>query len=145
MLAPLRSAILPALTGADVTYSGTASIQTSAPAPAQSAVSRPPTSQKLRVRRSAFLPEWAIPPRVLLVDDNEVNRRMSGKFFADVWVYDRCCCGGGFQFDIFPRRKQLEGCFINEQGYLDIYSTPKELGLQAGKMVLLNRYSIISQ
>ena len=47
----------------------------SAPAPA-----RPTTAQKLRVRRSTFVPGWAVPPRVLLVDDDEVNRRMSSKF-----------------------------------------------------------------
>jgi osomolarity two-component system, response regulator SKN7 len=41
---------------------------------------RPTTAQKLRVRRSTFVPGWAVPPRVLLVDDDEVNRRMSSKF-----------------------------------------------------------------
>ncbi|KLO14874.1 hypothetical protein SCHPADRAFT_871912 [Schizopora paradoxa] len=42
-------------------------------------VSRP-GSAKLRVRRSTFVPGWAVPPRVLLVDDDAVNRRLSSKF-----------------------------------------------------------------
>ncbi|TFK18868.1 hypothetical protein FA15DRAFT_674952 [Coprinopsis marcescibilis] len=37
-------------------------------------------SQKLRVRRSTFVPAWAIPPRVLLVDDDAVSRKLSSKF-----------------------------------------------------------------
>ncbi|KAG5644411.1 hypothetical protein DXG03_008578 [Asterophora parasitica] len=36
--------------------------------------------QKLRVRRSTFVPGWAVPPRVLLVDDDAVSRRLSSKF-----------------------------------------------------------------
>ena len=44
-----------------------------------------PTSAKLRVRRSTFVPTWAaptwaVPPRVLLVDDDAVSRRLSSKF-----------------------------------------------------------------
>ncbi|KAH7889124.1 SKN7, two-component response regulator [Phlebopus sp. FC_14] len=42
-----------------------------------------PTSsggRKLRVRRSTFVPAWAVPPRVLLVDDDAVSRRLSSKF-----------------------------------------------------------------
>ncbi|KAH7908514.1 HSF-type DNA-binding-domain-containing protein [Hygrophoropsis aurantiaca] len=35
---------------------------------------------KLRVRRSTFVPGWAVPPRVLLVDDDAVSRRLSSKF-----------------------------------------------------------------
>jgi osomolarity two-component system response regulator SKN7 len=46
-----------------------------APPPASSS-----SSQKLRVRRSAFVPGWAVPPRVLLVDDDAVSRRLSSKF-----------------------------------------------------------------
>ena len=38
------------------------------------------TSQRLRVRRSTFVPSWAVPPRVLLVDDDAVSRRVSSKF-----------------------------------------------------------------
>ena len=34
----------------------------------------------LRVRRSTFVPGWAIPPRVLLVDDDAVCRKLSSKF-----------------------------------------------------------------
>ncbi|KAF8875601.1 hypothetical protein CPB84DRAFT_1796412 [Gymnopilus junonius] len=37
-------------------------------------------AQKLRVRRSTFLPGWAVPPRVLLVDDDAVSRKLSSKF-----------------------------------------------------------------
>ena len=38
------------------------------------------SSQKLRVRRSTFVPGWAVPPRVLLVDDDAVSRKLSSKF-----------------------------------------------------------------
>ena len=38
------------------------------------------THKKLRVRRSTFVPGWAVPPRVLLVDDDAVSRRLSSKF-----------------------------------------------------------------
>jgi CheY-like chemotaxis protein len=38
------------------------------------------SSQKLRVRRSTFVPGWAVPPRVLLVDDDAVSRQLSSKF-----------------------------------------------------------------
>ncbi|KAJ3500294.1 hypothetical protein NMY22_g19302 [Coprinellus aureogranulatus] len=38
------------------------------------------TSQKLRVRRSTFVPGWAVPPRVLLVDDDAISRKLSSKF-----------------------------------------------------------------
>ncbi|KAG5637640.1 hypothetical protein H0H81_003865 [Sphagnurus paluster] len=34
----------------------------------------------IRVRRSTFVPGWAVPPRVLLVDDDAVNLRKSSKF-----------------------------------------------------------------
>ncbi|KAJ7090415.1 HSF-type DNA-binding-domain-containing protein [Mycena belliarum] len=40
----------------------------------------PPQSQTLRVRRSTFVPGWAVPPRVLLVDDDAVSRKLSSKF-----------------------------------------------------------------
>jgi osomolarity two-component system response regulator SKN7 len=36
--------------------------------------------RKLRVRRSTFVPGWAVPPRVLLVDDDAVSRQLSSKF-----------------------------------------------------------------
>lgn len=41
---------------------------------------RPPSAQTLRVRRSTYVPGWAVPPRVLLVDDDAVSRRLSSKF-----------------------------------------------------------------
>ena len=44
------------------------------PAPA------PGAARKLRVRRSTHVPGWAVPPRVLLVDDDAVSRRLSSKF-----------------------------------------------------------------
>ena len=43
-------------------------------------VVRPGSAQKLRVRRSTFVPGWAVPPRVLLVDDDAVSRKLSSKF-----------------------------------------------------------------
>jgi osomolarity two-component system response regulator SKN7 len=38
------------------------------------------SAQTLRVRRSTFVPGWAVPPRVLLVDDDAVTRKLSSKF-----------------------------------------------------------------
>jgi len=37
-------------------------------------------SQKLRVRRSTFVPGWAVSPKVLLVEDDAVSRKLSSKF-----------------------------------------------------------------
>lgn len=37
-------------------------------------------SNMLRVRRSTYVPGWAVPPRVLLVDDDAVCRKLSSKF-----------------------------------------------------------------
>ncbi|KAG6830555.1 hypothetical protein H0H87_007663 [Tephrocybe sp. NHM501043] len=34
----------------------------------------------LRVRRSTFVPGWAVPPKVLLVDDDVVSRKLGSKF-----------------------------------------------------------------
>ncbi|KIJ59721.1 hypothetical protein HYDPIDRAFT_100207 [Hydnomerulius pinastri MD-312] len=55
---------------------------TGSPSPASStaASSSSGNRQKLRVRRSTFVPGWAVPPRVLLVDDDAVSRRLSSKF-----------------------------------------------------------------
>jgi osomolarity two-component system response regulator SKN7 len=39
-----------------------------------------PKQPKLRVRRSTYVPGWAVPPRVLLVEDDLVSRRLSSKF-----------------------------------------------------------------
>ncbi|TFK33858.1 hypothetical protein BDQ12DRAFT_669888 [Crucibulum laeve] len=52
------------------------------PSPGSSPPTAPaaPSSQKLRVRRSTFVPGWAVPPRVLLVDDDAVSRKLSSKF-----------------------------------------------------------------
>lgn len=49
------------------------------PAP-QFETTRPPTAGTLRVRRSAYVPGWAVPPRVLLVEDDAVSRKLSSKF-----------------------------------------------------------------
>lgn len=38
------------------------------------------SQQKLRVRRSTYVPGWAVPPRVLLVDDDAISRKLSSKF-----------------------------------------------------------------
>ncbi|KAE8259512.1 hypothetical protein A4X13_0g967 [Tilletia indica] len=37
-------------------------------------------SSLLRVRRSTYVPGWAVPPRVLLVDDDAMCRKLSSKF-----------------------------------------------------------------
>ena len=39
-----------------------------------------PPSQSLRVRRQTFVPGWAVPPKILLVDDDAVIRNLSSKF-----------------------------------------------------------------
>lgn len=36
--------------------------------------------QKLRIRRSTYVPGWSVPPRVLLVEDDAVSRKLSSKF-----------------------------------------------------------------
>ena len=46
--------------------------------PPASFETRPPSV--LRVRRSAYVPGWAVPPRVLLVEDDAVSRKLSSKF-----------------------------------------------------------------
>jgi osomolarity two-component system response regulator SKN7 len=48
------------------------------PSSAGNALVRPPST--LRVRRQTFVPGWSIPPRVLVVDDDQVNRSLSTKF-----------------------------------------------------------------
>jgi osomolarity two-component system response regulator SKN7 len=37
-------------------------------------------SAKLRVRRTVFMPDWAVPPRVLFVDDDVVIQKLGSKF-----------------------------------------------------------------
>lgn len=39
-----------------------------------------PPAQSLRVRRQTFVPGWAVPPKILLVDDDAVIRNLSSKF-----------------------------------------------------------------
>ena len=34
----------------------------------------------LRIRRKTFVPGWAVPPKVLLVEDDDVSRKLSNKF-----------------------------------------------------------------
>ncbi|KZT23920.1 hypothetical protein NEOLEDRAFT_1068377 [Neolentinus lepideus HHB14362 ss-1] len=46
----------------------------------QEEVGYAPSVQKLRVRRSTYVPGWAVPPRVLLVEDDAVSRKLSSKF-----------------------------------------------------------------
>ncbi|KAH9991218.1 HSF-type DNA-binding-domain-containing protein [Russula compacta] len=41
---------------------------------------RSASAQMLRVRRTAYVPGWAVPPRVLLVEDDAVSRKLSSKF-----------------------------------------------------------------
>lgn len=57
---------------------------TGSPSPPSSSTASSSSStgshRKLRVRRSTFVPGWAVPPRVLLVDDDAVSRRLSSKF-----------------------------------------------------------------
>lgn len=47
---------------------------------AEAGPSAGPSAQTLRVRRSTYVPGWAVPPRVLLVDDDAVSRKLSSKF-----------------------------------------------------------------
>ena len=41
---------------------------------------------RLRVRRKTYVPGWAVPPRVLLVEDDAVSRKLSGKFLQVLGV-----------------------------------------------------------
>ncbi|KAG6826169.1 hypothetical protein H0H92_000908 [Tricholoma furcatifolium] len=45
-----------------------------------SAIAGRSNNNVLRVRRSTFVPGWAVPPRVLLVDDDAVSRKLGTKF-----------------------------------------------------------------
>ncbi|KAL0571130.1 kinase-regulated stress-responsive transcription factor skn7 [Marasmius crinis-equi] len=53
------------------------SASTSSNAPSSPSGSGP---KKLSVRRSTFVPGWTVSPRVLLVDDDAVSRKLSSKF-----------------------------------------------------------------
>ncbi|PPQ68077.1 hypothetical protein CVT24_002941 [Panaeolus cyanescens] len=66
--------------GADAGGSGSSSTSGSASTSGVSGSISTPGTQKLRVRRSTFVPGWAVPPRVLLVDDDAVSRKLSSKF-----------------------------------------------------------------
>jgi CheY-like chemotaxis protein len=41
---------------------------------------------RLRVRRRTYVPGWAVPPRVLLVEDDAVSRKLSSKFLQVLGV-----------------------------------------------------------
>lgn len=49
-------------------------------APAADAPTTPNGRPILRVRRGTYIPGWAVPPRVLLVEDDAVCRTLSSKF-----------------------------------------------------------------
>ena len=68
--------------GSSVTYAPQAGTTLSGGAAAEGADApqRASSSKTIRVRRSTFVPGWAVPPRVLLVDDDEVSRKLWGKF-----------------------------------------------------------------
>ncbi|KAF8211585.1 CheY-like superfamily [Mycena galopus ATCC 62051] len=65
-------------TSLDVGLTGTVYASTSSGG--DSSGSPPQEKQTLRVRRWTFVPGWAVPPRVLLVDDDAVIRKLSSKF-----------------------------------------------------------------
>ncbi|KAG8810889.1 kinase-regulated stress-responsive transcription factor skn7 [Serendipita sp. 399] len=46
----------------------------------------PSTGTRLRVRRKTYVPGWAVPPRVLLVEDDAVSRKLSSKFLQVLGV-----------------------------------------------------------
>lgn len=56
------------------------SLSTSMPSASGGGAMTSPRQTKLRVRRSTYVPGWAVPPRVLLVEDDLVSRRLSSKF-----------------------------------------------------------------
>ncbi|KAF8177202.1 SKN7, two-component response regulator [Pholiota molesta] len=79
---PTPSAPLGGASSSSATAQAHTSPELSASTPGVASASGPSgaTQQKLRVRRSTFVPGWAVPPRVLLVDDDAVSRRLSSKF-----------------------------------------------------------------
>ncbi len=70
---------------------------------------------KLRVRRSTFVPGWAVPPRVLLVDDDIVSRKLGSKFL------------------------QVFGCTIDVA--VDGVSAVNKMNLEKYDLVLMVRYN----
>ncbi|KII88312.1 hypothetical protein PLICRDRAFT_29883 [Plicaturopsis crispa FD-325 SS-3] len=59
---------------------GASTSTSTAPAASTTTTTTTYPKPKLRVRRSTFVPGWAVPPRVLLVDDDAVSRKLSSKF-----------------------------------------------------------------
>ncbi len=74
-------------------------------------------SQKLRVRRSTYVPGWSVPPRVLLVDDDAVSRKLSSKFL------------------------QVFGCTIDVA--MDGASAVNKMNLEKYDLVLMVRSSLV--
>lgn len=72
---PSTSSSLPMSNGAPYTSASASSLK--APSRKNSTAARPPGT--LRVRRSTYVPGWAVPPRVLIVEDDAVVRKMSTK------------------------------------------------------------------
>jgi len=70
--------------------------------------------KKLRVRRSTFVPGWAVPPRVLFVDDDIVSRKLGSKFL------------------------QVYGCTIDVA--VDGVSAVNKMNLEKYDLVLMVRY-----
>jgi len=72
------------------------------------------SEKKLRVRRSTFVPGWAVPPRVLFVDDDIVSRKLGSKFL------------------------QVYGCTIDVA--VDGISAVNKMNLEKYDLVLMVRY-----
>lgn len=70
----------PAQEGEDERQQPIVVVPDAVPSPSPGPGAAPGTSQKLRVRRSTYVPGWAVPPRVLLVDDDAISRKLSSKF-----------------------------------------------------------------
>lgn len=45
-----------------------------------------PASSRLRIHRKTYVPGWSVPPRVLLVEDDAVSRKLSSKFLQVLGV-----------------------------------------------------------
>ncbi|EEB96048.1 hypothetical protein MPER_04884, partial [Moniliophthora perniciosa FA553] len=63
--------------GSSIGYDPMSSSQSSDPSSSSGSTK---SSQRLSVRRSTFVPGWTVSPRVLLVDDDAVSRKLSSKF-----------------------------------------------------------------
>lgn len=73
MPTPMIAPINPTPSSSDKSGPGTSVPSTKSPP-------RSAEGQKIRVRRSTFVPSWAVPPRVLIVDDDIISRKLGGKF-----------------------------------------------------------------